>query len=230
LSTLENRKVPIVGGYRVHASRFTFLLWGHHLHCRRFRAGEGDDMKTISLSKSIGMALAIFSTAAFTSLAGDKEERGQLSAKDYKFAKEAAAGGMMEVQGGELAQTKGSNPNVKKFGTRMVQDHGKVNQELTSILAQKGATLDTEKKHHGKLADLEKLSGNEFDVAYAKQMVEDHKKDLKEFKKAAEDADDAEIRAFASKTATVISEHLQQANEMLASVSGSTTRTPSGSQ
>jgi putative membrane protein len=120
---------------------------------------------------------------------------------------------------------------VKKFGARMVQDHGKATQELTSILAQKGATLDTEKKHHAKLADLEKLSGSEFDVAYAKQMVEDHKKDLKEFKKAAEDADDAEIRAFASKTATVISEHLQQANEMLASVnSGSTTRTPSGSQ
>src|SRR4051812_45963075 len=65
---------------------------------------------------------------------------GQLSASDYKFAVKAAEGGMMEVKLGEIASQKSSNPEVKKFGERMVQDHGKAGKELEQIASQKGAT------------------------------------------------------------------------------------------
>src|SRR6266545_5185813 len=63
--------------------------------------------------------------------------------KDTKFAKEAAAGGLMEVTLGELATKNAASQAVKDFGQRMVDDHGKANQQLKELAAQKGISLPT---------------------------------------------------------------------------------------
>ena len=49
-------------------------------------------------------------------------------------------------------------------------------------------------------------------------MVKDHEKDAKEFKDAADDVKDPDLKAFAQKTHAVIEEHLRLAREMEASV------------
>src|SRR5947207_1776838 len=72
------------------------------------------------------------------------ESRGQLSESDYKFVSNAARGGMAEVQLGQLAKEKGANAAVRDFGERMVTDHTKANDELKSLVANKGAALPTE--------------------------------------------------------------------------------------
>ena len=41
-----------------------------------------------------------------------------------------------------------------------------------------------------------------------KEMLEDHKKDLKVFQSEADDGTDADLKAFAAKTATMIEHHL----------------------
>ena len=46
---------------------------------------------------------------------------------------DAAKGGMAEVELGKLAQDKGSNEQVKNFGKRMVDDHGKANDDLKTL-------------------------------------------------------------------------------------------------
>lgn len=58
---------------------------------------------------------------------------------------------------------------------------------------------------------LGKLSGNDFDKAYMKHMVDDHKKDVSEFEKASRSAKDPEVKAFAAKTLPTLKAHLQQA-------------------
>jgi putative membrane protein len=182
--------------------------------------------------RSKAIILTLVSASLITSLpvqAADKtENRGQLSSKDYKFACEAAKGGMMEVKAGELARTHGSDPAVKAFGERMVTDHNKASEELKTLAEKKGATLPaeldaTDQRH---FEHLQKLSGKEFDKAYAESMVEDHKTDLKEFKKASESVDDPELKAFAAKTATIIGQHLDQAKQMESSVKGERASSP----
>src|SRR5260370_14128284 len=51
------------------------------------------------------------------------------SSGDETFAKKAAAGGMAEVKLGQRAEERASNPAVKNFGRRMLQDHSKPNNK-----------------------------------------------------------------------------------------------------
>jgi predicted outer membrane protein len=59
----------------------------------------------------------------FSSRAADHP--GKLSASDYKFAVNAAEGGMLEVKLGQLAVERSTDTAVKQFGQRMIDDHGK---------------------------------------------------------------------------------------------------------
>jgi len=163
----------------------------------------------------VGVALLLTSGAVW---AADRDDgqRGQLSEKDFKFAKEAAQGGQMEVQLGQLAQQKGVDQSVKSFGERMVTDHKKANDELQKIIAQQGATLPATMSHseQSTLDKLQKENGADFDKKYASAMVKDHKKDLKDFQDAAKDAQDPDLKAFAEKTAAIIQGHLTAAEDM----------------
>ena len=159
-------------------------------------------------------ALALGTAGAFA--AQNKEaSQGQLKDKDYKFVTEAAQGSMMEVQLGQLAQQKGASQAVRNFGQRMVTDHSKALEELKQITSQKGIALPAEtKSEHSTIEHLQKASGKDFDKAYAEHMVKDHKKDIKEFQKAAKEATDPDVRAFAAKTLPILEAHMSMARDM----------------
>jgi len=148
----------------------------------------------------------------------------QLSRTDERFIKEAAKGGQMEVQMGKLGLKNAQSTEVKQFSQRLIDDHTKANTELKQLAASKGLTLPdsdkiagTEKdsdrtrvregadtSHDKELHKLDGLSGAEFDRAFAKMAVADHEKDIKEFEKASQNAEDAEVKAFAAKTLPVL--------------------------
>src|ERR1043165_2394267 len=90
-----------------------------------------------------------------------------LSAKDKSFMKEAAQGGMMEVDMGKMAQQKGKSADVKKIGSTMVSDHTKANNELMGIAKKKGVDLSKEKPANHSIGDAN------FDKDYVKMMVKD---------------------------------------------------------
>jgi len=132
----------------------------------------------------------------------------------------AARGGMEEIQAGQLAQQKGSDQAVRNFGEHMVTQHTHVNEQLKQIAAQKGATLPSRLTHgeRSTLEDLQKETGADFDKAYAKDMVKDHKEDVKEFQSAASDLTDPDLKAFAQKTIPTLQHHLNMAEDMERSV------------
>ena len=166
-------------------------------------------------------ALIIAQAAQVSAYASDTtENRGQLSAADYKFARAAACGGAMEVSLGKLAAEKSANVAVQQFGQRMVTDHGKAGQELEQIASRKGATLPTQPSawHQKEIDRLGKLSGAEFDKTYVNLMVRDHKADEKEFKRASEHVQDPELKAFAASTLTVVQDHLKMAEDLASTI------------
>lgn len=152
----------------------------------------------------------------------DTGSNKMMKSSDAKFAMKAAQGGMAEVQLGQLAAQKASNPDVKAFGQMMVDDHTKANDQLKSVASQENmslpATLDA--KDQALLTKLQGLSGPEFDRTYVKAMVKDHQEDVKEFQKEADKGKDPQIKNFASQTLPVLQQHLSKAQSLEAGVSG----------
>lgn len=139
-----------------------------------------------------------------------------MSSMDKKFVMEAADGGMAEVQLGKLAASKATDQKVKDFGQRMVDDHTKANTELMSIAGTKGITppADVSAKHKAMMNKLSGMSGAAFDKAYVAEMVKDHRKDVADFQKEANNGKDSDVKAFASKTLPTLQEHLKMIEDI----------------
>lgn len=139
-----------------------------------------------------------------------------VNSDDSKFATTAAAGGMAEVEIAKLAETKTANAQIKDFAAMMVTDHGKANDELMGIAKAKNislpASLDAD--HQKKYDDLSKLSGKDFDKAYVDAMVDGHKKTLTLMQDEAKSGSDADLKAFAAKTAPTVQMHLDAINKI----------------
>jgi len=183
-----------------------------------------------TLSASIGLAFVVAASAATAQgtstspAAGTKaSSSATLAAADKSFVEKAAVGGMAEVEMGKMAQQKGSSDQVKQFGSRMVEDHSKANDELKQIASSKGITLptDLDAKHKSKMDKMQKLSGAQFDRAYMDDMVADHKQDVAEFKKQATSGKDSDLKSFAAKTLPTLEDHLKMAQSTDAAVKGS---------
>jgi putative membrane protein len=58
-----------------------------------------------------------------------------------QFAQEAALSGLKEIRLSQMAVQKAQNSEVRQFAEQIVQDHTKINQELTQIAQRKGITL-----------------------------------------------------------------------------------------
>jgi putative membrane protein len=132
--------------------------------------------------------------------------------KDEDFVKEAISGGLMEVELGKYAEQNAQDPRVKKFGSMMVKDHSKVNEELKTLAQSVSVEFGKmDDNHRDKLSYLQKKQGEEFDEAYMKEMVNDHEKDVDKFSKEAEDGKNEQVKSFASKTLPVLLMHLDSA-------------------
>ena len=141
---------------------------------------------------------------------------GGVATKDHNFMTKAAQGGMAEVELGQLAQQNGQSQQVKDFGKRMVDDHGKANDELKQLASQQGVSLPTtlDSKDQALKDKLSKMNGADFDKAYMHAMVMDHKKDVAEFKHESTSGNDQAVKDWAGKTLPTLQDHLQMAQNI----------------
>ena len=138
------------------------------------------------------------------------------TAKDHDFAIKAAQGGKAEVDMGQLAASRASDPKVKEFGQKMATDHAKANDELQAVASNDGINLpdDASKQQKAAAEKLGKLQGADFDKEYAHMMVKDHEEDVALFKKEATSGSNPALKAYAQKTLPTLEEHLRMAREL----------------
>jgi putative membrane protein len=146
-------------------------------------------------------------------MATDTSKMGAMpmaSNPDSTFANKAAIGGMAEVALGKLAASKTTNAKIKDFADMMVTDHSKANDELMGIAKTKNMMLpmNVDADHQKKMDDLSAKTGTDFDKAYVDAMIDGHKKTLDLMNDEAKDGKDADLKAFAAKTAPVVQKHL----------------------
>lgn len=173
------------------------------------------------LTLSIGCsALALPAAFAQSSLTPASAVLSKASAgvtvADSTFLKKAASGGIAEVELGQLALQKASSPDVKQFAQRMVNDHTKANGQLKQVAADEHIRLPQSMSAKDKATKdtLANLSGDDFDRAYMKDMVQDHRHDVAEFERESKSAQDPAVKSFAMQTLPTLRDHLKEAERI----------------
>jgi putative membrane protein len=145
-----------------------------------------------------------------------------LSTTDTNFINQAAAGGLAEVQLGELAAKKAGTPAVRRFGQQMVRDHTPVNQQLMALAQAKqlspSTTLDAPNQQT--YDTLNGLRGRAFDQQYLQGQLTAHQDQLTLFQTEAQSGTDPEVKTFAAKNQGMIQEHVDELQRLTAAHSG----------
>jgi putative membrane protein len=162
------------------------------------------------MKATIALALAALLGSATIALAASNASQ--------RFIKEAITGNLAEIQMGQLAEQKGQSEAVKSYGQMLVADHSEANQKAVALADQMGVTPPSEPtaKQKGMYDKLAKLSGPEFDHAFAREMVADHKNDIREFKKEAAKKGDPTAE-FAAENLPTLQKHLDAAQKLTTS-------------
>ena len=142
---------------------------------------------------------------------------------DTAFIHDVVAGNLLEVQLGNLAERKASNPAVKQFAQQMVKDHTAMERQWIALGARNGVpvpALDPAGKQA--MSQLEKLSGTEFDRAYMTSMVNDHQQTVNVLQQLARQAQSAEVRQLAASGLPTVQQHLTMAQQVGSQVGATT--------
>jgi len=95
---------------------------------------------------------------------------------DDAFVRDVALKNMAEIQISRMAIDKTTNPDIKSFAQRVIDDHSAAGDKLKSAVS--GKTFDwpaeLDNKHKDTVDELAQERGAEFDRDYLKAMVESH--------------------------------------------------------
>jgi len=134
---------------------------------------------------------------------------------DTHFVDHAYTAGQNEIILNRMAMERSRNEDVRKFAQKMLEDHGKNNQELTLVVSElRIAVPDRPLPEQQK--DLQKISSNEvkdFDKEFMDQMVAEHEKAVKLFEQGSKELKNEKLKDFATKTLPTLKEHLNMAKE-----------------
>ncbi|HYC85960.1 MAG TPA: DUF4142 domain-containing protein [Chryseosolibacter sp.] len=135
--------------------------------------------------------------------------------KDADFVSEAVASNYAEIKMAKLAQQRSSNAEVKEIARMLEKDHTQVLNELKSLAQSKSITVPVEEEDEAK-RKMERLTDEEaddFDKKWLEQMEDSHEKSINKFERRADNGEDADIKAFASKHLPHLRMHKEKIDE-----------------
>jgi putative membrane protein len=145
---------------------------------------------------------------------------------DKDFVRNVAESSATEVQLGKLAQDKASNDNVKELGKQMVEAHTQTSEQMKQAAAALKIQLPADPPRKAKKAGekLAKLSGPDFDRAYAKMAADEQKQAVKHFEREAKDGKVPSMKEFATKNLPAEQERQKHAEELASAGTGTASR------
>ncbi len=133
--------------------------------------------------------------------------------KDAQFVVDAYSDGMAEVSLSERAQDKAVTPEVRELAAQMVREHEKKNADLKALADRKQYSVPTElsSRQSNHITRVSENTGIEFDKEYVDEIISDHKDEISMFEKAAEQANDPDVRSFFNNALPELRMHLDKA-------------------
>lgn len=145
---------------------------------------------------------------------------GGSSMTDANILAKETGGDSAEVAIGEFARTHASDPQVKAYAALLVRDHSKGRKEVQSLAKKLALGLQppvddtTPQETAHTIAHLATLKGYDFDTAFVRHEILDHKADIEDAHKAAAAAHAPEVKALVEKSLPELQKHLDRAQEL----------------
>ncbi|HET7061040.1 MAG TPA: DUF4142 domain-containing protein [Nitrosospira sp.] len=142
---------------------------------------------------------------------------------DAQVAAIVVAANQIDIDMGQLAESKSPNPEVKAFAHRMITDHTDVNKQATDLVTKLKVTPEENTISRALKSDAErnrerlrKLSGKDFDKLYVADEITFHKQVLDTLdNKLLPSAKNDELKALLVKVRPAIVSHLEHAEKLL---------------
>lgn len=134
------------------------------------------------------------------------------------FVRDAAIGGMYEIESSKLALRRAASPDVRAAAQMIIDDHTAVDAKL-KVLVDGGkapgplpTALDERRK--GMLDNLKGAAAKDFDDRYLDQQTMAHHEALLAFNGYAKTGDNADLKAFAAETAPKLEHHAEMVTKL----------------
>jgi putative membrane protein len=141
---------------------------------------------------------------------------------DANIAAVASASNQDEIETSRVALQKGENAGVKQYAQRMVDDHTRMEQEMTQLLQSKGMTpqdnpQSTQIKQTAQAAvqQMQAMTGRQLDSAYVAHQVQSHQATLQALETTLiPNARDPQVKALLEKARPAVAAHLADAQKL----------------
>ena len=151
---------------------------------------------------------------SLSNAAGDVKEALTPTPSGQQFADTAAKSDAFEIASAKLARDKAASSEIKSFAAMMIDDHtastAKVKKAAGEAVPKITPDPTLTDSQNGKLDDLRKLAGGEFDKEYASQQVDAHQSALSLMTDYADHGDIASLKTVAGEIKPKVQAHLDK--------------------
>jgi putative membrane protein len=120
-----------------------------------------------------------------------------------------------EIAAGKLAQKSGTSRQVKDYGKMLEKDHSAADKKVTALAKQEKIDLPSTTAGGGSNDMSGMASDPMFDTKFAREMVDDHKKDIAEVTEARDATADAKLKKLLTELLPTLQKHQEAAQKIV---------------
>lgn len=137
-----------------------------------------------------------------------KDDVDRQRTSDAGFMTRAQLRGLEEIELGRIAATRAANTDVRSLGQQIVEDRGKINEELARFARAQSVDLPTalEPDRRAEVDRISRLSSPELDRAFVRAALRTHDADVADFQKQTQAGQEVELQGWVYDTLPVLEE------------------------
>ena len=138
-----------------------------------------------------------------------------VAAPPAKFLHEALQGDNSETRLGQLISTRGASRDVRDFGKTLARDHRQARAQAADVARQMHVPVPTTMMPEAReeYSKLQRMHGAAFDREVRRYMINDHRKDISDFRKQVHGGD-RRTAALAEAQLPTLRKHLRLAESL----------------